>query len=473
MESWATFGGDLHLDLTAGRARGLGLREALEDALRTAVRDGRLSPGTRLPSSRVLSGDLGIARNTVAEAYAQLSAEGWLASRQGSGTVVAERGTPSATAAPAIRPRRPAVRYELLAGRPDVSRFPRSAWLAAARRALAVAPHEALSYSDPRGRIELRRALAEYLARVRGVRTDPERILICSGYTQGLGLLCGALRERGVRALAVEEYGLPPQQQVITAAGLATVPLPLDEGGARTDLLAGSDVGAAVLTPAHQFPTGVPLRAARRAAAVAWARESGGIVIEDDYDGEFRYDRQPVGAMQALDPERVVYAGTASKSLAPGLRLGWLVLPGDLVEPVVRQKELADGQSGAFEQLTLAELITSGGFDRHIRRSRLHYRRRRDQLVATLAERAPRVRVTGIAAGLHAVVRLPPDSLSEHELRSQAAWLGLSLQTLSECRTPAAGPAPDQAPALVIGYGTPPEHAFAPALEALCTLLRL
>ncbi|KJK58533.1 MocR-like pyridoxine biosynthesis transcription factor PdxR [Saccharothrix sp. ST-888] len=473
MESWATFGGDLHLDLTAGRSRGLGLREALEDALRAAVRDGRLPPGTRLPSSRALSGDLGIARNTVAEAYAQLAAEGWLASRQGSGTVVAERGTPSETTAPIARPLKSAVRYDLLPGRPDVSLFPRSAWLAASRRALTAAPNEAFGYSDRRGRIELRRALAEYLARVRGVRTDPERILICAGYTQGLGLLCGALRERGVRAVAVEEYGLPPQQQVITASGLETVALPLDEAGARTDLLADSGAGAVVLTSAHQFPTGVPLRAARRAAAVAWARESGGIVIEDDYDGEFRYDRQPIGAMQALDPERVVYAGTTSKSLAPGLRLGWLALPGDLVEPVGRQKELADGQSGALEQLALAELITSGGFDRHIRRCRLHYRRRRDQLTALLAERVPDVRVTGIAAGLHAVLQLPPGSLSEDELRHQAAWLGLSLQTMSECRTPAAGPAPDAPPALVIGYGTPPEHAFSAALDALCTLLRL
>ncbi|MGE7435912.1 MULTISPECIES: MocR-like pyridoxine biosynthesis transcription factor PdxR [Kitasatospora] len=473
MESWATFGGDLLIDLTSGRARGLGLRAALEDALRAAVRDGRLHPGTRLPSSRALATDLGIARNTVAEAYAQLAAEGWLASRQGSGTVVAERGTPSEAGAPTVRPRRAAVRYDLLPGRPDVSLFPRSAWLAASRRALTAAPNEVFGYSDPRGRIELRRALAEYLARVRGVRTDPERILICAGYTQGLGLLCGALRERGVRAVAVEEYGLPPQQQVITASGLDTVALPLDEGGARTDLLAGSGAGAVVLTSAHQFPTGVSLRAARRSAAVAWARETGGIIIEDDYDGEFRYDRQPVGAMQALDPERVVYAGTASKSLAPGLRLGWLALPGELVEPVVRQKELADGQSGALEQLTLAELITSGGFDRHIRRCRLRYQRRRDQLVGTLAERAPDVHVTGIAAGLHAVLQLPPGSLSEGELRHQAAWLGLALQTMSECRTQAAGPAPDAPSSLVIGYGTPPEHAFSAALDALCTLIGL
>ncbi|MER5867438.1 PLP-dependent aminotransferase family protein [Kitasatospora sp. NPDC002040] len=473
MESWATFGGDLHLDLSAGRARGLGLRAALEDALRSAARDGRLAAGTRLPSSRTLAADLGIARNTVAEAYALLTAEGWLTARQGSGTVVAERGTPTVSAAPVGPQRTPAVRFDLMPGRPDLALFPRSAWLASARRALAVAPHEALGYTDPRGRIELRRALADYLARVRGVRTDPERLLICAGYTQGLGLLCGVLRERGVGAVAVEEYGLPPQQAVITAAGLAAVPLPLDRDGARTELLGGLDVGAVALTSAHQFPTGVPLRAHRRAAAVRWARETGGIVIEDDYDGEFRYDRQAVGAMQALDPERVVYAGTASKSLAPGLRLGWLALPAALVEPVMRQKELADGQSGVMDQLTLAELIISGGFDRHVRRCRLHYRNRRDQLISTLAARAPGVRVTGIAAGLHAVLELPPGSLSDAELLRHAGWSGLSLNTMSGCRADAAEPVPDAPSALVIGYGTPPDRAWPGALDALCTLVNL
>ncbi|WP_371498501.1 PLP-dependent aminotransferase family protein [Kitasatospora sp. NBC_00374] len=473
MESWATFGGDLHLDLSAGRARGLGLRAALEDALRSAVRDGRLTAGTRLLSSRALAADLGIARNTVAEAYTQLSAEGWLTSRQGSGTMVAERGTPPAAAPPpGVRPK-PAVRHDLMPGSPDLSRFPRAAWLAATRRALAGAPHEAFGLGDPRGRIELRRALADYLARVRGVRTDPERLLVCSGYTQGLGLVCRALHEEGVRTLAVEEYGLPPQRAVIDAAGLATVALPLDEGGARTEALLGSPAGAAVLTPAHQFPTGVALRASRRATAVAWARATGGILIEDDYDGEFRYDRQPLGAMQALDPDRVVYAGTAAKSLAPGLRLGWLALPSRLVEPVMRQKRLADGQSGALEQLTLAELITSGDYDRHIRRSRLQYRKRRDQLIAVLAERAPEVRVTGLSAGLSAVLELPPGSLGEQDLLRQAQWLGISLSVLSWCRAPSVEPAPDARSALVVGYGTPSDRAFPAALDALCTLVRL
>ncbi|MQS12957.1 PLP-dependent aminotransferase family protein [Streptomyces kaniharaensis] len=469
--SWTTFGGDLHLDLTERRAAGAGLRAALEDALREAVQDGRLGPGTRLPSSRVLGEDLGIARNTVVEAYGQLTAEGWLTSRQGSGTTVAERAAPSAgrqEARPAAEQR--AVRHDLTPGRPDVSLFPRSAWLAAARRALAAAPHDALGYGTPLGRIELRQALTHYLARARGVRTDPDHLLICSGVTQGLGLLCAALRERGARALAVEAYGLPPQLAVARTAGLTTVPLPLDEAGARVDRL-DARPGAVLLTPAHQFPTGVPLAAERRAAAVRWAREHDGYVIEDDYDGEFRYDRQPLGAMQALDPERVVYAGTAAKSLAPGLRLAWLALPDALVEPVARLKQLADSMSPVLDQLTLAELITSGTYDRHVRRCRLHYRRRRDRLVAALAEHAPHVRVTGIAAGLHAVLQLPPGSTSEADLLARAAAAGLALDGLAWHRAEPAGPAPDAPPALVIGYGTPPEHAFPAALEALCELL--
>ncbi|MFI6447343.1 PLP-dependent aminotransferase family protein [Kitasatospora sp. NPDC050543] len=471
MESWSTFGGDLHLDLTGRRARGLGLRAALEDALREAVQDGRLAPGTRLPSSRALGGDLGVARNTVVEAYTQLAAEGWLTSRRGSGTTVAARATPSRpVSCPAEPASGPAIRYDLRPGRPDLSLFPRTAWLAAARRALATAPHDAFGYGNPLGRIELRRALAGYLARVRGVRTDPAHILLCSGYTQGLALLGRALSDRGTGTLAVEAYGLPRHREVARFAGPATEPLPLDEAGARTDLLAGSRAGAVLLTPAHQFPLGAPLPAARRQAAVEWARERDGFVIEDDYDGEFRYDRQPVGSMQGLDPERVVYAGTASKSLAPGLRIAWLALPGALVEPLARLKTLADGQSGVLDQLTLAELITSGTYDRHVRRCRLHYRRRRDRLVAALAERAPDVRVTGIAAGLHAVLQLPDGAPPEAELLARAAAAGLAVGALADCLDDPRQ-APRAAPALVIGYGTPPEYAFAGALDALCTLL--
>ncbi|MFF3098005.1 PLP-dependent aminotransferase family protein [Streptomyces cyaneofuscatus] len=463
-DSWATFGADLHLEPV-----GTGLRSGLMEALREAVRSGRLAPGTRLPSSRALAADLGIARNTVADAYAELVAEGWLTARQGSGTRVAQRSAPrraDPVAAPS-RPARPRTGHSLKPGSPDVSSFPRTAWLRAARKALTAAPDEVFDYGDPRGRVELRTVLAEYLARSRGVHADPERIVICSGFVHGLTLLGTVLRGRRVRELAVESYGLDLHRDLITGTGLATPCLELDHLGSRTgELAVMRGTGAVLLTPAHQFPTGVPLHPDRRAAAVDWARSTGGLVLEDDYDGEFRYDRQPVGALQGLDPERVVFLGTASKSLAPALRLGWMVLPRGLVAEVVAAKGPSDWMSGTLDQLTLAEFIASGAYDRHVRSMRLRYRRRRDQLVAALAERAPGIEVSGIAAGLHAVLELPPGT--ERSVVQAAAFQGLRLDGLATYRHP---DAPAGRDALVIGYGSPSESAWAGALDALCRVL--
>ncbi|WP_406250851.1 PLP-dependent aminotransferase family protein [Streptomyces cyaneofuscatus] len=463
-DSWATFGADLHLEPV-----GTGLRSGLMEALREAVRSGRLAPGTRLPSSRALAADLGIARNTVADAYAELVAEGWLTARQGSGTRVAQRSAPR-RADPVAAPSRPArsrTGHSLKPGSPDVSSFPRTAWLRAARKALTAAPDEVFDYGDPRGRVELRTVLAEYLARSRGVHADPERIVICSGFVHGLTLLGTVLRGRRVRELAVESYGLDLHRDLITGTGLATPCLELDHLGSRTgELAAMRGTGAVLLTPAHQFPTGVPLHPDRRAAAVDWARSTGGLVLEDDYDGEFRYDRQPVGALQGLDPERVVFLGTASKSLAPALRLGWMVLPRGLVAEVVAAKGPSDWMSGTLDQLTLAEFIASGAYDRHVRSMRLRYRRRRDQLVAALAERAPGIEVSGIAAGLHAVLELPPGT--ERSVIQAAAFQGLRLDGLATYRHP---DAPAGRDALVIGYGSPSESAWAGALDALCRVL--
>jgi GntR family transcriptional regulator / MocR family aminotransferase len=458
--TWATSGVDLHLEVGGPR-----VRAGLENALRDAVRTGRLPPGARLPSSRALAGDLGIARNTVADAYGQLIAEGWLVARRGSGTRVAERAPEMQAAATPTREEDTRLsRYDLRAGSPDLSAFPRSAWLAASRRALNAAPFATLGYGDPRGRPELRRALAGYLARVRGVRVTPERLVICSGFTQGLGLVCQVLRSRGARTLAVEAYGQPSHREVAVGAGLDVRALPVDPLGAVVAELGDAD--AALLTPAHQFPLGVLLAPARRIAAVDWAQRTAGIVIEDDYDGEFRYDRQPVGAMQALAPEHVVYAGTASKTLAPGLRVGWVALPAGLVDDVAAAKERADRHTGALEQLTLAELLESGAYDRHIRRSRLAYRRRRDRLVTALRRQAPQVDVTGVAAGLHAVVRLPAGR-DEGEVVARVAEHGVAVEGLADYR---AGE-PGHGPALVVGYGTPPDHAFTAAIARLTAAL--
>jgi GntR family transcriptional regulator/MocR family aminotransferase len=427
------------------------------------MRSGRLAPGVRLPSSRTLAVDLGIARNTVADAYGQLIAEGWLVARQGSGTRVADlRRFQDAPVPPAEKVAKP--RYDLRPGSPDSAAFPRGLWLSAARRALNRAPAEAFGYSDPRGRPELRGALAEYLARARGVNGDAERIVICAGFTQGLGVLCRALEEHRVRTVALEEYGIQEHRRIVAQSGLRALSVPVDDMGARPDGL--RDAEAVLLTPAHQFPLGVTLAPDRRAEIVDWAGRDGRVVIEDDYDGEFRYDRQPVGAMQALAPDRVIYAGTASKSLAPGVRLGWLVVPSWLVRTVSDAQALAVRGLSTIDQLTLAELIRSGAYDRHIRRERLKYRRRRDQLVAALASSAPQARITGIAAGLHGLL-IPPPDCDEASLVARAAGRGLTVQGLA---TYAATPNPEHT-GLVIGYGCPPDHAYTATVARLTATL--
>jgi GntR family transcriptional regulator / MocR family aminotransferase len=280
VETWATTGIDLHLDRTGGK-----LRAGLEDALRDAVRTGRLQPGTRLPSSRSLATDIGIARNTVADAYGQLVAEGWLTARRGSSTRVADRAQALSSAASPAEAEASAPRYDLRAGSPDLSAFPRAAWLAAARRAFNGAAYGAMGYGDPRGRPELRHALAEYLSRARGVRTAPERIVICSGFAQGLRLLSEVLRARGAKTLAIEGFGQSEHRAAVLSAGLSLKNLALDAEGAQIGDIADAD--AALLTPAHQFPLGMVLAAGRRSEAVRWAQHSDAVVIEDDYDGEF------------------------------------------------------------------------------------------------------------------------------------------------------------------------------------------
>ncbi|MDN3359600.1 PLP-dependent aminotransferase family protein [Actinomadura sp. DC4] len=461
VRTWAVSGVDLHLDLTGTR-----VRATLESALREAVSSGRLAEGVRLPSSRALAADLGIARNTVADAYSQLVAEGWLTARSGSGTWVAARpatgrGGPKPAAAPPPAP----VRYDLRPGSPSLSSFPRTAWLAAGRRALSAAPAESLGYGDPRGLPELRTALAGYLSRARGVHAGPEHIVVCSGFTQALGLIARVLRSRGAANVGVEAYGHRHHREVVTAHDLRVVSIPVDDDGAVLEDPVVSRAEALLLTPAHQFPLGVPLAAHRRTRAVQWAHDTGGLVVEDDYDGEFRYDRQPVGALQALAPDHVVYAGTASKSLAPGLRLGWLALPAGLVEEVAEAKRLADAHTSTFEQLTLAEFIASGDYDRHVRRCRTAYRRRRDRLVTALRREVPEVRVTGVAAGLHALLDLPPDT-DEDAVVARAAGHGLALEGLRTYN-----PDDDRGPALVVGYATPPDHSYTGALARLCATL--
>ncbi|MFF0147852.1 GntR family transcriptional regulator/MocR family aminotransferase [Amycolatopsis sulphurea] len=462
-DQWATSAGDdLHLDL-----RGPRLREGLMEALRDAIRTGRLAPGAKLPSSRTLGADLGIARNTVAQAYAGLVAEGWLTARQGAATRVAAH----AATAPAKATPRPATRHrhvhDLRSGLPDTSTFPRVEWAKATRRALAAAPDDAFGFPSPRGRAELRTELASYLARTRGVRTHPDHVIICSGVTHGLLLLAEVMKHRGTPEIAVESYGLYAHRRRLTTAGIHTPPVPIDADGARTDRLDDlPGAGAVLLTPSHQFPTGVALHPDRRMAALDWARRTGGLVLEDDYDGEFRYDRGPVGALQGLDPDQVVYLGTSSKALSPGLRLGWLVLPPRLAPAVAKAKGDHDLHCSTVDQLAMAEFLSSGAYDRHIRTMRQHYRRRRDQLVAALAEHCPEAAVTGLSAGLHALVELP--SGNESAVVQGSAWQDLAVHGLDRFRHPDVEADRD---ALVIGYGTPSASAWSGTLAALCRVL--
>jgi GntR family transcriptional regulator/MocR family aminotransferase len=442
---------DLHLNADSAEGR----RAGLERALRDAVRGGRLAPGARLPATRRLAEELGVSRGTVKAAYDQLIAEGYLTARQGSGTVVAP--LPAAeTRSPESATRARAPLFDLRPGSPDVGAFPAAAWVRAVRRAVAAAPVSAYDYGDPLGRIELRTALSEYLGRARGVVAPPERILVTSGAVQGLALLTRVLDGGTV---AMEDPGLPFHRDVVRRAGGRVVPVRVDELGVEVDDL--REPAAVVVTPAHQYPTGVTLHPSRRRALTDWARARGALVVEDDYDGEFRYDRQPVGALQGMAPGQVVYLGTASKTLGPALRLGWMVLPPHLVAPVADAKLHSDHSTETIGQLALAELIRSHAYDRHVRACRLRYRRRRDRLVERLGTGR---RIQGIAAGLHALVEVE----DETAVLARAAAEGLAVGSLRE-HWHAAGPREG----LVVGYGTPREGAYPGALEALVRVLEL
>jgi GntR family transcriptional regulator/MocR family aminotransferase len=326
-----------------------------------------------------------------------------------------------------------------------------------------------LDYGDPRGLRVVREALAGYVGRARGLPVDPDCLVVCNGWVQGFALVAEALRDAGAKRVAIEDPSMARNPATLHRFGLGVVTLPVDRDGADPTLLARREaVPAVLLTPAHQYPTGATLSADRRAAWIGWARDHDAVLIEDDYDGEFRYDRQPVGALAALDPGRVIYAGTTSKTLAPGLRLGWLVLPPRWLEPVVDLRPIVDRHTSVLDQLALAEMVTSGALDRHVRYARTRYRRRRDLLLALLAEKVPAVTAHGIAAGLHTVVELPVDGPSESDVVDHLARSDVAVHGLAEYRH---RPGTAAAPALVVGFATPPEHSFAVGARALAASL--
>jgi GntR family transcriptional regulator/MocR family aminotransferase len=443
------------------RGGGEPLHRQIETSIRERIRSGVLPGGVSLPPSRSLAGELSVSRGVVVEAYAQLVAEGYLTSRSGGYTHVAPL-RPARVPLPAVnqsgapwsRPSRPAVDFGY--GRGNLAAFPRAAWLRSVRRVLTEADDDRLGYLDGRGAVELRSALAAYLNRVRGTHADPETILITNGYAQAVSLLLGVLAARGARTLAVEDPSASDDARPIAEAlGMEIVGVPVGDDGVSVEAVAELRADALVLTPSHQWPTGGVLSPEARAAVLEWARRTGALIIEDDYDAEYRYGRAPVGAMQGLDPERVVYAGTASKTLAPGFRIGWAILPTDLIEPFAAAKLLNDRGSPILDQLTFADFLTRGEFDRHLRRMRAVYRVRRDALLSAFAEHLPDLAPAGIAAGLHLVAWLPSD-LDETAVIAAAANEGVAVAGVTPYRV-----APSPRGGLIFGYSNLSEREIA------------
>ncbi len=476
----------LHLHAAAAPARGV--TGWLTGALRAAIVDGRLIAGTRLPATRTLAGDLGVARGVAVEAYRRLADEGLVAARVGVGTVVMSLGPPRVrpTPRPFLEPAGDGagnadagpllpvqasrwsehIELDLSPGVPDLAAFPRAAWLRAERTVFDQLTAADLGYGDPRGSPRLRAELAGWLARTRGVRADPDGIVVVAGVAQSLALLGQTLRAGGTTAIAVEEPGSRGARDELSHWGLRPQPIPVDEHGLHVDGLVRSGLRTALLTPAHQFPTGVVLSPPRRRELLDWAH-AGGLVIEDDYDAEHRYDRAPVPALQSAAPEHVAHTGSTSKTLAPGLRLGWLVPPGHLHFDVVAAKHASDLGSPALPQLVLAHLLAIGAYDRHLRLVRNRNRRRRDAMLAALRQHLPHARVQGVAAGLHLLITLPDlrRDLHDTDLAKAVRQAGVLVHPLSWHRQ-LPGP-----PGLVLGYAAHPPDRLHEAVQRLAAAL--
>jgi GntR family transcriptional regulator / MocR family aminotransferase len=443
----------------------LPLHEQVERSIRENVQSGRIAAGARLPSTRALAAELGISRGVVTEAYSQLAAEGYLLTRQGAPVRVA-RTVRAAPARPAARSLLPSFPYHFHPGLPDLAGFPRDRWLRSLRAAWRQAPIDAVGYPDPRGIPVLREAIADYLGRVRGAAAEPEQTLICTGFTQAFSLVCRWLHGRGVERVALEDPGWHPHRLIVEQAGLEVVPIPVDEEGLRVDVLEATAASAVVVTPAHQFPTGSVLSRERRAALVEWAERDERLIVEDDFDAEYRYDRSGVGALQGLAPDRVAYIGSASKRLIPGMRLGWALLPSWLAWSLIQAKAIEDGGSEVIGQLALCDFIERGELDRHIRRTRLLYQRRREALVDALARWLPQVSVSMAGAGLYELVELP-EEIDEAALIAAAGGLGVGLDGLSLHRFNPHGP-----PGLVLGFACLSEPAIEHGIRLLADAIR-
>ena len=447
-----------------GRSGPLHIR--LTTAIRDAIRTGRIPVGSALPPTRQLASDLGCSRWVVTEAYEQLVAEGYLDARTGSGTRVRLHDLAGSAPAPITSPAAPRLRFDLTPGLPDFHSFPRGSWTRAVRDSIAAMPDADFDYQAPGGHPLLREVIAEYLRRVRGAVVRAEDVTVSAGILDGITLVCRALVSAGVRRVAVED---PTWMRVVEAArqaGLEAVPVQVDADGMRTEALPNLDVEAVVVAPAHQFPTGAVLSPARRMVLLDWARQTGGLVLEDDYDAEFRYDRHPVGTLQGIDPARIALFGSLSKTLAPALGLGWMVTPPSLT-PTLRAIETRLTGPSVVEQLTFARFVESGDYDRHLRALRRRYRLLRDLFVTAIGRHLPGCTVSGAAAGLHVLVSLPPGVKGAAVVEAAAA-AGIRLKDLQECRM-----TPDPAgEGVVLGYGNLSESAIEVAVAELARIVQ-
>ncbi|HUA44589.1 MAG TPA: PLP-dependent aminotransferase family protein [Solirubrobacteraceae bacterium] len=436
------------------------LYEQLEHWLRAAIRDGRLAAGARLPSSRGLAAELGISRGVVTAVYEQLAAEGYLDTRQGAPVRVAQavRAQPPRPPAPPLTPQ---FAYDFTPGLPDLAGFPRERWLRSVRVAWRETALAAIGYGDPRGASDLRETLADYLGRVRGAAADPEHLIVCTGFRQGLALTCRWLRASGVDRVALEDPGWHAQRLIVEDAGLQVMPVAVDRDGIDVAALQRSGADAVIVTPAHQFPSGAVLAAPARAGLIEWAERGDRLIIEDDYDAELCHER--VGSLQGLAPDRVLYIGSASKRLTPGMRLGWMLTPSWLSWALISAKAIEDAGSEVAGQLALADFIARGEFERHLRRMRLRYQERRAKLLAVLARELPswRPMKTGTGDGLYLTAVLP-DHLDEPALLAAAARRGVGIEGLSLHSYTGGCP-----PGVVLGHGYMAEPAIQRGIELL------
>ncbi|HEY3957186.1 MAG TPA: PLP-dependent aminotransferase family protein [Streptosporangiaceae bacterium] len=504
MDQSITPGADF-LQLSIGDAPVGGRADWLARRLRQAISDGRLPVGSRLPASRVLAAELQVSRGVVTEAYQRLTEDGHVAGRGRNGTIVVAAPVPIMTApvpaagapAPGRPPGGPAAavpgpagtpagelfaappgvdifdslraapaRIDLTPGLPDLAAFPRAAWLRAERSVLADLSPTAFGYSDPRGTPALRLAVTRWLGRTRGIRVEPDEVIIVNGVSQALGLLAQVLRTGGTGVVAVEDPGSLGTRQHLQNWGLDTPPVPVDADGVRVAELAAGDARAVLLTPAHQFPTGVVLDGERRRELFGWA-ERGGLIIEDDYDAEHRYDRPPVPALRAVLGDRVCYAGSVSKLLAPALRVGWLLPPPRYLGALIAAKRNADLGNAVLPQLVLARLMESGELERQLRFVRKRHRRRRDAMISAIATELPQATVHGAAAGLHLMTTFDDGSgFADLDLAAAAMARGVKVQPLSwHSQRP-------HRPGLVLGYAANPPTAITDGIAALGAIVR-